>query len=98
MRVEEQEEVPADLVDTTASSAASIFVWSSSRSRRCRGVASGFAAGRFCGSELEAQQVLDQVTLFSIGEAQVHTGVVVIHDGIQVSETSVVIEAAFEVG
>ena len=63
-----------------------------------RGVGSGFAAGRFCGLELEAQQVLDQVTLFTVGEAQAHTGVVVIDDGTQISETTIVIEAAFKVG
>ena len=91
-RTEEQEEVGADLDGTTGG-----MVELSKLAMR-RGSSFGFAAGRFCRSELEAQQVLDQITLFSVGEAQVHTSVVVIHDGIQVGETSIVIEAAFEVG
>src|SRR5215831_12243116 len=49
------------------------------------------------GSELEAEQILDKVILFSTGQAQVHACVVVIDDRIQISETAVVIETTFEV-
>src|SRR5215469_900998 len=49
------------------------------------------------GLELEAEQILDKVILFSTGQAQVHACVVVIDDRIQISETAVVIETTFEV-
>ena len=50
------------------------------------------------GLELEAQQVLNQVTLLAVGEPEVHAVVVVVDYGIQISEASIVIEAAGEVG
>src|SRR5438874_13571565 len=47
--------------------------------------------------ELEAQQILDQVTFLAIRESQVHASVVVIDHGVQISKPSVVIEATLEV-
>ena len=47
-------------------------------------------------SKLEAQQILDQVAFLVISESQVHTAVVVVDDGIQISEAPVVIEAALK--
>lgn len=46
--------------------------------------------------ELEAQQVLNQVIFFAAGEPEVHALVVMVDYSVQISETSVVIEAAFE--
>ena len=50
------------------------------------------------GSELQADQVLDQVTLLVSSEPEVHAFVVMVDYGIQISEASVMIEAAGEVG
>ena len=50
------------------------------------------------GLKLEAQQVLNQVTFLAVGEPEVHALVVVVDYGIQISEASIVIEAAGEVG
>ena len=50
------------------------------------------------GLKLEAQQVLNQVTFLAVGEPEVHALVVMVDYGIQVSESSVVIEAAGEMG
>src|SRR5215813_10324311 len=47
--------------------------------------------------ELQTQQVLDQVTLLAISQTQVHACVVVIYDGVQISESPIVIETSFEV-
>ena len=48
------------------------------------------------GLKLEAQQVLNQVTLLAAGEPEVHALVVMVDYGIQISEASIVIEAACE--
>ena len=48
--------------------------------------------------ELETQQILDKVAFLAISESQVHTVVVVVDHGVQISEAPVVIEAPFEVG
>ena len=50
------------------------------------------------GLELKAQQVLNQVMLLAVIKTKVHALVVVVDYGIQISEASVVIEAAGEVG
>ena len=46
--------------------------------------------------KLQTQQILDQVAFLVISESQVHTAVVVVDHGIQISEAPVVIEAALK--
>ena len=45
----------------------------------------------------ETQKILNQVVLLARRELQAHTGVIVIHHGIQGREPAIVVEAAFEV-
>src|SRR5215472_2853600 len=47
--------------------------------------------------ELQADQVLDQITLLAGIEPEIHTSVVVFHHGVQIREAPVVIEASLEV-
>jgi hypothetical protein len=51
-----------------------------------------------CVLELEAQHTLNKVTLFPWCKPQAHAGVVMVDDSVQVGETPIVIETAFEVG
>ena len=48
-------------------------------------------------SEFEADQVLNQIALLTVGEPQIHAFVVVVDDRVQIREASVVIEPAFQV-
>src|SRR5215472_11267578 len=51
-----------------------------------------------CGLELEAQQILNEITLFRCSESQVHASVVVIDHSVQIGKATIVIETIFEVG